>query len=403
MTALRRPVLLLLSLLLAVACREDAKPGNLRTARVRRGALNVQTVLDGTLETRRIEKVNCQFAGGAVLTELVPEGATVHRGDVVARFDDAQARRDFLRLQRDLELAKADFETLRDSTLPLELDKAVALVDEARAEHGTEQRYLDDCRELARDGLMNAKEIEQIAARVARLAAKSALLEREYASLRGVVASSRLARARATFQAAEQELGLARGQLDSCVVTAPGDGVVVYLPLHVGSEFRVARVGDTVLKNQPFLSIPDPREWIAVCSVPELEVDRVAAGAQVVLSPLALPGVLFTGRVESVGAMAQELPGKSGWAKAFRVVIAIGADAAGLTRARSGLSIDARVTTAARPDALLVPRAALEWDGQGRVWAATPHGPVQVSTGLASDSEVEVLAGLKEGDEVLLP
>ena len=85
------------------------------------------------------------------------------------------------------------------------------------------------------------------------------------------------------------------------------------------------------------------------------------------------------------------------------MVIAIEADAAGLARARSGLSIDARVTTATRSDALLVPRAALEWDGQGRVWAETPHGPVPVSTGAASDSQVEVLSGLKEGDEVLLP
>lgn len=402
----RAAILLLFACLLLSACR-DQREAEVRTARVARGDIKVQTVLEGTLDTRRVEKVISSFAGGAVLTELVPEGAFVKKGDIIARFDDAQPRRDFMRLERDTELARLDFDTLERTTIPLELGKSKAAIADIEADFDAEKRYVAECGELVQEGLMNRKEMEQAQAKVDRLGSKLDLLRREYQAMETTISSSRVARAKATLHAAERELMLAREQVENCIVRAPADGGVVYLPLHLGNEYRVARVGDTILKNQPFLSIPDQSEWISLCSVPEMEVDRIAVGAEVVIQPLAMPTAPLKGRVESIGGMAQEMPGRTGWAKFFRVVIKVEVPQELLARVKSGMTVQARVTSANRHSVLTLPRAALDWSETGEPMVSVRNGDtvrrVPVRIGLAADSAIEIVDGLGEGDEVVLP
>ena len=45
--------------------------------------------------------------------------------------------------------------------------------------------------------------------------------------------------------------------------------MVVYRPLHLGVDYRTVRVGDSIYFNQPFMAIPDMRDVVVECSVPE--------------------------------------------------------------------------------------------------------------------------------------
>lgn len=396
---------LALGLLLVLTGCEGGRTEAPRTATVRQGRLEVSSLYDGTLEARRVEKIMPGFAGGGVVTELVPEGRVVTQGEVVVRFDDAQVRRELLRLQRDAELARLELDTLQHATLPMESDQIESQLGEARENLAAEQAYLDDCLALVRDGLMTEKEVDQQRERVKRARSGFDFKQREFDLMRTYTWSSRVSRARASLQAADQELVLAAEQVSNCVLRAPVAGMVVHTPAHIGTEFRIARVGDTVFKNQPILAIPDLSDWIVTCHVPEVEVDRVANGRRALVLPLAYDGLVLTGAVEAVSTMAQPIPGEAGWAKFFRVILRVDVDDELRGRLRSGMSVQTRIVALEKPQTLLVPRAAVRWEN-GAPYAVVLTGGAEarraLRLGAAGEAEFEVLDGLTAGDEVRL-
>ncbi len=377
------------------------------TVRVAKKTLVVSSTYDATLEARHVAVVMSGFAGGGVVTELVPEGQLVKRGDVIVRFDDAQPQRDFARARRDAELARLDFETLEKATLPTELAGLEMQVAEACSDYGAEHAYLDDCQTLVKDRLMTQTELDQQAVKVQHADKMMVKIEREYELVKTYTHPSKLARARASYNEALLQLNLASQQVASCSIAAPADGMVVYTPLHLGTDYRTVRVGDTVYKNQPFMAIPDISEWIVTCFVPEVEIARIQIGNTVAITPLAFPDLALTGRVESVSSMAQEVPGSGNWAKHFRVTIAIGMSPEWGARLRSGLSAQARIVAAKREQVLAVPRAVVQWDdGRPFAFVKTANGgtekrPLQI--GLATAAEFEVAGGLNDNEEVILP
>ena len=68
-----------------------------------------------------------------------------------------------------------------------------------------------------------------------------------------------------------------------------------------------------------------------------------------------------------------------------------------------GLTVRADITAGEASHALLVPRAAVAWRGAQAVVRRAAGGETPVQTGLADETRVEIVSGLAEGDEVLLP
>lgn len=400
------PVVLVLAVffgLVLVLARRSGPAGNAaRLAAVTEGALAVWSPYQGKLEARRVEVILSKFNGSATIVDLAPEGSPVKKGDLLVRFDSSQVERDLLKLQRDYALAKSDLERIENAELPLELRDLEAQLLEAQSLYESERQYLEDSRELLKEDLVSEQELEQQKLKVEQLQAKMEKLQTQLTLTREYLHPSALERARATLASAEQELKLARKQLDNCTVLAPADGVVVYRPLNVGGEYRTARVGDLLFKNQPFMIIPDMRDLVVECQIPEAELSRVEAGREVYITPLSYPGLQLRGRVETVGSMATVMLDRPGWQRFFRVVI--GLDTAD-DRLRSGMSVQAQILSYHNPKALLVPRAAVRMEGE-QPYALLPGRPPEkrlLKLGWADLKNFEVLDGLQAGEEVELP
>ncbi len=364
---------------------------------IERGALSRWVSYQGVLEARQVDVIASQLSGSSVIEFLAPEGAPVQAGDVLARFDRSQLERERLRVERDYLLAEAELRSLEHADLPLKLNEMTLQLLEARAEYEAENQYLAESIEMMEEGLVSGPEVEKQRLHVQRLEARLKQLARQVQLTREFLHPARLAQARATFEAAEQALHLARRELDHAVVRAPRAGTVSYRPLHLGADYRVVRVGDTLFKNQPFLAIPDMRDVVVEFHVPEGELSLVAEGAEVVVAPIAYPDLALYGRVQTVASVAQILPGRSSAQKFFRVLVDMqDAD----PRLRSGMTVIVRVLAFHEPDALLLPRTALQWrDGQAFVevkrdgrWQREP-----VPIGRTSDTHLEVEGDFEEG------
>lgn len=355
---------------------------------------------EGRLAARRVETVSSRFNGGATIVELAAEGSRVRRGDRLVRFDSFQVENDLVRLEREYAAAEAELRTLEKAALPLELRELETLLAEARYNHGAETQYLDDSRELVKEGLVSAQETARQQLKVDGLLSKIEQIETRLRLLREHVHPARLEESRAKQHAASRQRDLMREQFAQCVVTSPCDGEVVHLPLPFGTEIRTARVGDTVFKNQEFLCIPDPSEWIVRCDVPEHELGRVAPGYPAALVPRAWPSMSLTGVVETVSAMAQAKAGDAG-PRCFPVTIRV---VRAPPELKSGMSVEVSVLSRRVDRAIVVPRAAVRWDGKGpHVFVDAPAGPARraLTLGAGNEEVFEVLEGLKAGETVL--
>ncbi len=372
------------------------------TAPVERGEIEVWTPYPGKIEARRVEVILSRFNGNATIVEMAAEGAQVQPGDLLVRFDSSQIERDLLKIDRDAQLARTDLERMEMAELPLQLRELEAQLLEASGLYEAERQYLEDSHALLAEDLISAQELEQQKLKVEELAAKRTKIEVQLDLTRRFLHPSTMSRARATLTSAEQELVMARQQLSNCTVTAPSAGVVVYRPLHVGGEYRTARVGDTIFKNQPFMILPDMRELAVECQVPEAELARVEPGHAVQITPISYPDLVLTGRVETVGSMAAAVADRPSWQRFFRVVIALErAD----ERLRPSMAATARILAYRNPDALLAPRAAVRRDSD-KTYVLVSDGKSTerraVRTGWADARQFEILEGLSAGETVVV-
>lgn len=380
-------------------CRRAASaPADLA---VTRGPLAVWTSVEGYLESRQVVAIMSQLGGPATVVELAPDGTAVNGGAPLVRFDAAQLERDVLKLERDHAIAREEMSSLVNARLPLELREIEQRLTDAQERLADEQEALNDDRDLARDGLLSDKDLKSQEARVASAGQTVRAVEQQVELTRKYVQPSLVERAKATLSSAEQELDLARRQLSNCVIRAPGVGVVGYKPLALGGEFRTVRVGDTVFRNQPFMTVSDMTNLVLYADVPEAELTRFSPGAAARVIPVAFPGLEIEARVEAIGSTARTASGRAGNQRFFGVTIRLDRSD---PRLRSGMTAQARVLSYSREDAILIPRIAVTWEG-GTPWCRLRQFAgdkrIPLKLGMADETHFEVLAGIEPGTQLV--
>lgn len=373
-----------------------------QTQPVTRGDLIVRAIYQGKIEARNQVTVASKFKGFATVVALTKEGAQVRAGDELARFDSAELERELLKLEEDYALAESERASLINAVIPLELGDLEMELQKFSEAVAAEKQYLKDSVELAAENIVSQMEVDQQRAKVAQLEAEQKGIKKRLHLNQQYLHPARLQRAEAKLHAAKQALELAREQLRNTTIYAPAGGLLVYKPLHIGGEYRSLRVGDALHANQPFMVIPDMEDLVLRGLIPESELSRVMPGQPVVMNPQAYPDIQLEGMVEAVGAIAEAAPGQPKWQKYFSILISIDDKD---ERLRPGMSATAHVISAARTNALLIPRRAVSWrNGQAYtdIKDALTVTEKEISLGVADETHYEVLAGLTGGEMVVL-
>jgi membrane fusion protein (multidrug efflux system) len=139
----------------------------------------------------------------------------------------------------------------------------------------------------------------------------------------------------------------------------------------------------------------DPQR--AVFQVPERYADRVATGQRVQFTVAAIPGKTFTGVVDFVDPVVQ-LPGRT---------VLVKAQVPNPRRElQAGMFIEAKLATATRPNAVVVPEdAVLTSLNQRIVWVVNPDKKVdrrEVKIGVRRAGFVEITDGVTAGEKVVV-
>ena len=218
-----------------------------------------------------------------------------------------------------------------------------------------------------------------LASTVDELAARAKFARAQYERTqnlvaRGFVSAVELDRTRSDLEAAEAAVKRARAQRDFMLLTAPADGAIIRRDGEIG---QLIPVGQAVF----YLSCCAPLRVTA--EVDEEDIARVHVGQKVVLKADAVPGRVLDGKVSEITPKGDPV------ARSYRVRIGL-ADPRAL---RVGMTVDANLIVAERPNALLIPATAIK---DGAVWVMSDgklhRQPVKV--GVAGAARAEITEGL---------
>jgi multidrug resistance efflux pump len=186
-------------------------------------------------------------------------------------------------------------------------------------------------------------------------------------------------------------------------IYAPMDGLVVMSPIWRGNDMGVVQVGDRVGPGQGFMKIVNTKEMQVEGTINQAESSEFRVGQPARVKFDAFPGMEFTGKVYSIGALAASAS-RSASAYLRNVPIRIKIDGND-PRLIPDLSASADVVIEHAEGKPLVPRGALSTE-DGKTIAYVKTGDTftkrEVSVGLQSDTHAVALAGLSAGDEVRL-
>ena len=330
---------------------------------------------------------------GRVLVDMVPDGSSVQKGQVVARFDAPQAR---------MELSQAEFELLR-KTLAEEgnrntvaVDRSILAGERAKVEDdlGLSQRYAHvDLSVFARNVILDAL------ADVGYLSNK-----RGYLDWKGGQAQARTAAQEAVLRSqrdsVQQIAGQQRKSLESLELVAPHDGVFRLAARWDGVK---AEIGASQWAGQEFGTLPDLEQLVAHFSVAEGQAFGLKAGLPVRVR-LAGTGTELELKVTKVGSTASTKSPESP-VKYSDFDAAIAVDVARKLGLKPGQALHGTVQLVTRPAALTVPNIALVQDGAAyAVYTDEAGKPVKHKIELGERGPVrsELKSGIAAGARVVL-
>jgi HlyD family secretion protein len=394
------------------------------TAKVARQDLT--TVVSGTGQIKPKTYVNVGATSfGRITHLLVKEGDHVTKGQVIANVESVQPQANVEAQQATIAAAKTDISSYI----------AAEKTSEANVEHAKadlEQKRLDweRAQGLYKAGIMAKQDFD----------AKKAAYDTDVASVSQAVAGLNQAKAQTESARGHMRTQVAtlranQDALNKTVSVAPFDGIVTNLPVREG---ETVVVGIQNAEGSTLMTLADMSVITAEVKVDETDIVNIQIGQAAEVTVDALPGKVFKGHVTLAGdqallrstgvATSQSTTGTEE-AKDFKVVVTLDNPSSEL---RPGLSTTAKITTAHKSNVLSLPIQALTMhnpdddkakggvQGASSSPTAPKSAPVQgvyvldnksgklrakfvpVTTGITGATDIEVLSGLKENDEIVI-
>jgi HlyD family secretion protein len=390
------------------------------------------SVVNGTGQIKPKTYVNIGATAFGRITHLyVKEGDHVKAGATLATIESVQPQATVAAQQATIASSRTDITSYiaAEKTAEANIAQGKADLEQKKLDFGRAESLYNEKLIAKQD--YDAKKaafdmaVATLAQRQAALAQAAAQTESQRGHMNQAVASQR-----ANYDA-----------LDKTVSRAPFNGLVTNVPVREG---ETVVLGIQNAEGSTLMTLADMSVITAEVKVDETDIVNVAMNQPADITVDALPGRVFKGHVTEVGdqallrttgvATSQSTTGTEE-AKDFKVVVTLDQTTDEL---RPGLSATAKITTAHKPNALTIPiQALVQRDpavetalaknaGKASVVAvaasSTPSRkpqPIQgvyvlqtdhkkrraifvpVTTGVTGATDIEVLSGLKDGDEIV--
>ena len=396
------------------------------THRISRSTLTVSVTEQGTLESSNNTEIKCKVRGFSVVTYVVPTGTVVEEGQELVRLDTkiieeqhSLTKTNTFIAEATLAQTQANVEKAKIAIDAYEKGRFRSQLQALEKELAAHQRNLRTARKmhersesLFRQGYVTELEVEGNGFTVTQAELELKVKETEIKVLKDFTRKMQLETLNGNKTASESKLaadkaGLAMEikrrdraaqELEDCVIRAEKSGLVIYPSAASWKRTPDITEGATVRKDQVLLLMPDLSQMQVKLGIHESVIDRVRPGLKAIVT---LPDRTLEATVSQVASVTKPAGWWTGNVVKYDTVIKLPSDE-GL---KPGMSAEVDVVLAVHEDVLAIPVAAVVETELGKFcWVQSEAGPKKriLELGDSNDVFIEVVAGLNEGEEVVL-
>jgi multidrug efflux pump subunit AcrA (membrane-fusion protein) len=364
---------------------------------VKRGMFEINVFTTGELEAKNSVNINGPEGLRTVgiwqvkISDLVPEGTRVKKGDYIAALDKTEISNKI----RDAESELQKFESQYNQTI---LDTALQL-RQARDEMVNLEFTMKE-----KEIVLEQSQFEPPATvRQAQLDLDRSKRAHDQAKKNYKLKESQLKaktyEVSASLNQAQNRLKMLTDLLGNFTIVAPEDGMLQYEREWNG---RKKTVGSTIGAWDPTVAtLPDLSSMISKTFVNEVDIRKVKIGQEVNVSLDAYPDKKLTGKITTVANVGEQNPKND--SKVFEVVILINEKD---TTLRPAMTTGNNIIVGRLKDVLYIPLESIHNDGDTLTYVFLKDGlsmvKKEITTGETNEDHAVVTAGLTEQDQVYL-
>jgi len=349
-------------------CGDSGNEGQ-ETAEAMRGDLVISVDVSGNLEMPR--KTDLSFGtSGMVKAIMVEEGDRVVEGETLAKLDAPSLEASVAMAELDLEQTIYPYYSY---THARDVPGIWLALDEAKDD-------LEEAQELLDEGKIDEAQLllEQVEQSLDKAKEKS---------------KSRVWSLPLSVKLAELQLDQAQAELDKTIITASFDGIVAAVYIREGQQLSAMTYAN------PAISLIDPSEIKMNGVIDEIDVPRVKPGQEAIVILDALPDKEVKGRITFISPASTTEMG----VVFYKTTITLENPDEEL---KDGMSATAEIIIEQHNDVLLIPNRAIQGSWENPFVEVVTDEQIekrQISIDLSDGIYTEVLSGLEEGEEVILP
>ena len=384
----------------------DGKKGEAaRVYTVTPSTLTDSITLKGVLKPIQVVNITSP-ASGMVKEKLFEYGQAVTKGQILLKLDKSETEVKYREAKTAYIEASEKVKELDNWMNSNEMSKAQQSVTRSKLSLDGYQKTLQETERLFKKEIVPATEYTSAKQQftTAKMDYEASLRDMEVVRLKGEGQNRHIADLK--LQNARQKLQDLENQLRHSDIFAPVSGTIL-LPDLAGDKQqkgKIAERGVTFSQGDILLSIGNTEGLSMTAGVDELEVLKIKEGQDVKITVDAF-GESIKGRVAHISSQAvKSNEGKK--TANFEVSVAMDSLPASLKdKLRLGMSANMEIMLVNKPNALMVPIPAVIIEGPDRFVnvrdkATNKVKKVKVETGITSMDAVEILSGLKVGEEV---
>ncbi|HET9408072.1 MAG TPA: efflux RND transporter periplasmic adaptor subunit [Candidatus Sulfotelmatobacter sp.] len=351
-----------------------------------------QTTIEHTVNTEAVLFARQQAAivpkiSAPVQKFLVKRGSKVRQGQLLAVLEN----RDLTAAAQDtkgaFDQAQASYETVTAASLPEEIQKAQADVQQSQKALDAQEKVYESRQQLFKEGALPRKELDQSTVDVTQARNQYEIAKNHLDKLMAVGRQQELKSAAGQLESAKGKFLGAQAQLGYSEIHSPIDGYVTDRPLYPG---EMAAAGT------PLITVMDTSSVIAKAHIPQVDAALLKIGDS---GTITAPGITepIPGKVTVVSPALD--PGSTTvevWLEAKNPK----------QQLKPGTSVQLSLTAQTVKNALVIPANALisAPDGTSAVMLAGSDGHAHqksVKVGIRQGDDVQILDGLTAADKVV--
>src|SRR5262245_36123468 len=358
-----------------------------KLAKVERGDLAKSVVATGKVEPITKAEIKSK-ASGIVKRILVDAGDRVKAGQDLVELDNEE-------IQARVHAAQAQLEGAQASYAAAEADLQRAKVDAEGPDVPLLKRAYERAKGMEKEGVVSQAQLDD-----AQKSYEMAVNKQNIAKANLIVAKSKVSQAEAAVAQSRANLEQAQEEFRNSTIVAPIDGLVLSRDVEVGDA--VSSI--LVLGSQATLvmTVGDVHEVYVKGKVDESDVGKIDVAHQARIKVESFKDKTFNGKVTKISPMGTEKDNVT----TFEVCVSID-NATGELKAN--MTANAEIILEEHKNVLMIPEGAIVYDKDKKASVEIADTKAKdgkrkspITVGISNGAKTEVVAGLNEGQQVVL-